>query len=381
MILCYEGTPGSGKTYDAVNKVVQNLKLGRVVYSNIEGFDMPDCREHIKIRTGLDDYELAKRLIFFRNNEMLKAHETAKPGSLLVYDEVHKLFSNREWQTATNKAFAEWASTHRHGGYDVVLITQNLEKVDSHVRGLVEFTYRYRKNNYFGRLFENRYFCYAYSEDSTKVIGRRQGKYNSSIFPCYKSYSSKDIKELGVQANVNILKHPVFYAIPVLLVIFVFMFFKSSFVTGDLFGTKKRLEKPKTVVNGGVSKSSSAKVFEEPVSLTGHKKPSLKNQYFVKNNISRFDAVSKLKTISPLPHPASAFNPVMPSMPSQNVGMSDTFNHALNSVKRVIMGFGSSADKVYAIVQDKGVVDMEGYSFVGDKICKSQSCLSVGDFL
>lgn len=379
MILCYEGTPGSGKTYDAVNKVIQNLRLGRVVYSNIEGFDLPECREHIKLKTGLDDYELSKSLIYLRNNEMLKAHETAKNGSLLVYDEVHKLFSNREWQTGTNKAFAEWASTHRHGGYDVVLITQNLEKVDSHVRGLVEFTYRYKKNNYFGKLFENRYFCYAYSEDSTKVIGRRQGKYLPSIFPCYNSYSGKDIKELGVQSNVNILKHPVFYAIPVLLLIFVYMFTKSSFASGDLFGTTARLQKKEAPQKSVSQQGSSVKVFEEPVnfrrgfidtkSFESSRIPTVKKpekRFVDRNNFS----APGLNNFGP----STGSN--MPFIPSNPVGQGAYLN---NPVSSVISGFGSYGDKVFAMVQGKGAVDMDGYSFTGDKICKGAACLSVGD--
>ncbi len=388
MILCYEGTPGSGKTYDAVNKVIQNLRLGRVVYSNIEGFDLPECREHIKLKTGLDDYELSKNLIYLRNNEMLKVHEVAKHGSLLVYDEVHKLFSNREWQTGTNKAFAEWASTHRHGGYDVVLITQNLEKVDSHVRGLVEFTYRYKKNNYFGKLFENRYFCYAYSEDSTKVIGRRQGKYNSSIFPCYNSYSGKDIKELGVQSNVNILKHPVFYAIPVLLIIFAYMFTKSSFASGDLFGTTARLQKKEVSQKSSSQQGSFVRVFEGPVQLAGQTKisqsKSFPSQYIPpvqKSENYKPSQVSQIK--NPYSKPLYSSMPLqtplgsnVPFIPSNSVGQGVTVN---NSVASVISGFGSSGDKVVVLVQGGKVVDMDGYSFTGDKICKSSACLSIGD--
>ena len=36
MIVGFVGTPGSGKSYDAVKKILFNLKKGRHVYTNID---------------------------------------------------------------------------------------------------------------------------------------------------------------------------------------------------------------------------------------------------------------------------------------------------------------------------------------------------------
>lgn len=262
MIICYEGTPGSGKSLDAVVKIIDNLRLGRTVYTNISGIDDPVAREHIKLKAKLDDYELATRLVYLTDLEITQPQKYCKQGSLIVIDEVHKRLNARDWQTPKNKEFADWGSTHRHGGYDVVLITQGLEKVDAQVRGLVEFTHRYKKNNYFGSLLESKYLVKVYEEDSTKIIGRRSGTYDKSIFKCYKSYVAGDIKEMKIQSNVNILKHPIFYALPVMLLVTLYMFSKSSFASGDLFGTKARLEPKKIekpVNNGKIG------VYEEPV--------------------------------------------------------------------------------------------------------------------
>jgi zona occludens toxin (predicted ATPase) len=243
MIICYEGTPGSGKSLDAVCKIIDNLRLGRTVYTNIAGLDNPVCREHIKIKAKLDDYEIATRLIYLSDIQITDPSNYVKQGALIVIDEVHKRLNARNWQTAQNKVWTDWGSTHRHGGFDVVLITQGLEKVDSQIRGLVEFTHRYKKNNYFGRFLERKYFVKVYEEDSTKIIGRRSGSYDQSIFKCYKSYVAGNIKEQKIQANVNVLKHPVFYALPVMLLVTLYMFSKSSFMSGDLFGSKARLDK------------------------------------------------------------------------------------------------------------------------------------------
>ncbi len=238
MIICFEGTPGSGKSYEAVRKILDNLKLGRLVYTNIDGMDLQNNRESIKSFCGLSDYELETRLIFMPHFQVNEFWKYTKKGSLILIDEVHKWFSARDWASEKNKQFAEWASTHRHEGYDVVLITQKLEKVDSHVRSLIEWTYRYKKLNMFGSLIQQKYkrasFC---GEDTTgKPLDNKLYTYDKRIFHCYKSFVADDVKELGIMKHSNVLKHPVFLLIPISLIVFVFLFFRSSFVQGKMPG-------------------------------------------------------------------------------------------------------------------------------------------------
>lgn len=250
MIICFEGTPGSGKSYEAIKKVLDNLKLGRTVYTNIDGLDEGICREHIKSYTGLDDYEIGTRLVFVPYHKIYDFYNVNKSGILFVIDEVHKYYGAREWQKDSNKAFANWASTHRKQGHDVVLVTQNLEKVDSHIRSLVEWTYRYKKLNMFGRLFTNGYRVQSYVEDDTsgKALETRVHRYDSRIYPCYQSYTVSDIKELKIMKHTNILMHPVFLIFPICLAVFLYLvFFKSSFATGDLFGAKKIIARSENI--------------------------------------------------------------------------------------------------------------------------------------
>ena len=58
MIYGYVGTPGSGKTYEAVMCILENLKMGRVIYTNIDGLEMPICRQSVSV---LSEY-VEKRL-------------------------------------------------------------------------------------------------------------------------------------------------------------------------------------------------------------------------------------------------------------------------------------------------------------------------------
>ncbi len=270
MIICFAGVPGAGKSYDTVKKILDNLRLGRKIYTNVDGLDDPVCREreHIKLYTGLDDYQLGSQLIYLTPDKVVRFWETEKvnagtefeterliceKGSMVVLDEVHKCFNCRDWQTEKNRKFADWASTHRHDGYDVLLVTQDLEKVDKQLRSLVEWTYVDRKVNVLGSLVKHSYICYAYSGDDTsgKPLGNSKKFYDKRVFPCYQSHTSKDIKELKIMTHFNILRHPVFYSIPVVAIFALYMFFsKSSFATGDLFGAQKALKsRPMPIAN------------------------------------------------------------------------------------------------------------------------------------
>ena len=245
MIIAFTGTPGSGKTYDAVRKIIENLKTGRVVYTNIDGMDAPECLEIIKSVTGLSDHGIACKLHFFEDDQLDNFWNHVQPGCLIVLDEVQNIFNSRDWQSKKNVGFNAWASVHRHHGYDIVLISQSVMRIDTAVRALIQWTYVYRKINFFGSLVQKKYLCYAYGGEDTSgpPLSKNSRTYHDIIFLCYKSYVAGDVKELGIMKHANVLKHPVFYAIPIIFGFFIYMLFHSGMIRGDLFGTKKLSEK------------------------------------------------------------------------------------------------------------------------------------------
>lgn len=276
MIVFFVGTPGSGKSYEAVKKIIDNLKLGRTVCTNIDGMDLPESQEYIKSLLDMDDFTFRQRFRFLGKDQIrcfwktekiinlkfmqdadseiwddvaVETNELICPrGSLIVIDEVHKHFNARDWNIKdangvnANRDLGDWASTHRHLGYDLVLITQDIDKVDKQVRTLTEWCYFFRKVNFFGSAIQKKYLCYSYSGDdhNGKPLAKNVRNYESKYFPAYQSYSASDAKEVGFMSHTNILKHPVFYAIPAVLCLCLYMFFyKSSFASGDLFGVSK----------------------------------------------------------------------------------------------------------------------------------------------
>lgn len=240
MIIVFEGTPGSGKSYDVACKTIDNLKLGRIIYTNLEGMELPECKEAIKSITGLNDYALAKQLHYLNKNQCKDFWNHIEPGCLVIIDEAHLFFNARKWKDDSNQGFADWASTHRHHGYDCYLITQRIEKLDSQARSCAEWTYVYRKVNMLGNLFKKTYRVHSYAGDDTsgECLSKSIRTYDSRIFRCYQSYVAKDIKEVGVQKHANILKHPVFYAIPVFVILTIIMVIRSATSDDGIFGYK-----------------------------------------------------------------------------------------------------------------------------------------------
>ncbi len=268
MIVADTGTPGSGKTYDAVKTIIDNLRKCRVVYTNIRGMDAPECIEMIKMLTGLSDCGIARHLIFFEPGQEADFWNHVEPGSCIVLDEVQNIFNAREWQSRKNVEFNAWASTHRHYGFDVILISQSIMRIDTAVRALVEWTYVFRKVNFFGSLVKKKYMVYAYGgeEVSGPPLSKAVRTYDPLIFLCYKSYVAKDVKELGIGKGVNVLKHPVFFAIPIVFGYFLYMLFNSGMIRGDLFGTNKKFEAMKKRGPAASQPASAAALGRKPYS-------------------------------------------------------------------------------------------------------------------
>ena len=286
MFAAYVGRPGGGKSYDAVRKIVANLRAGRVVATNIDGMQDPKCQEAIKQLAFLDDYQFSQLFIFLGKDDVTSFWKPRtvnagddmafeKPlvpsGALVVLDEVHKWINCREWNSDKNKEFAEWGAEHRHDGYDVILITQDITKLDKQVRSLVEFTYFYRKINFFGNLIKKRYIKYSYDGDDHEgksSVSPSTYTYDARYFRCYRSYKRPAIVEKDFQQHINVLKHPVFFAIPVVVGYAIYSLFHSGLIHGDLFGGKNRIKQAQQkVVAAATPNTASAAVIPLPAAV------------------------------------------------------------------------------------------------------------------
>lgn len=115
MMRLITGTPGAGKSLFAVSEIVQAVKDGRTVYTNIEGMEL----EGVYPLTDKDWREYPD-------------------GSLIVYDECHQIFRATGRPGLSQDPVISDMDMHRHRGFDLWFITQFPTKVHHEIRQMCD---------------------------------------------------------------------------------------------------------------------------------------------------------------------------------------------------------------------------------------------------
>jgi len=176
--------------------------------------------------------------VYLQPEEVKQFWNLTKVNDLIVIDETQKYFSARNWQSKDNNDFAMWVTEHRHNGQDLLLISPKATQIDGYVRGMVQWVYSYRKLSMFGSLGAKKYIRFCFYEDDKKPLSRVVSNYEKSIFNCYASYFAGSAKEVPIEENANILKHPVFIALALVIVLFGWTFARSGIMQNGIFGNK-----------------------------------------------------------------------------------------------------------------------------------------------
>jgi len=126
MLTLITGTPGAGKSLYAVWNFAKPVpgstiedkqqSVERTLYSNVKDLLV----EHIKIGP----------------EELNTWHQWAKPGDVILFDEVQEVWRPRSFGTKVPEPIAG-LETHRHMGVDFILITQHPMLLDPNIRRLV----------------------------------------------------------------------------------------------------------------------------------------------------------------------------------------------------------------------------------------------------
>ncbi|ESK51862.1 zonular occludens toxin domain-containing protein [Acinetobacter tjernbergiae] len=138
MLHLITATPGSGKTLFAIQKIYEHLNKGHVVFSNIAGLKIPGVFA-IETNTDWRDLDHFKRL---------QPEFSHKPIAVF-YDEAHEhpAFDAEDTQYKENgqvdrlkqkevRDQARALRMHRHFGFDIYLITQQVQFIESVTVGL-----------------------------------------------------------------------------------------------------------------------------------------------------------------------------------------------------------------------------------------------------
>ncbi|MFQ6310389.1 zonular occludens toxin domain-containing protein [Lysobacter capsici] len=231
MLICNEGPPRAGKSYDCVKvHILPALKAGRRVYARLNGLDYEKIAAYLELPLSR-----VQELLTSVSKEQVKALFTSfdddpprfqvDRDSLIVIDEVHEFYvSGRQPLPPEQEAFF---AKHGHAGLDIVILTQALSRLHSSVRLRIERKSVFTKLNAVGS--ENKYVVRFYS------VGDQMGKfakissetreYDPAMFPLYKGFRD-GVKNTGAyQAGsktvwASIAKPAIFVGLAVLVGIF-----------------------------------------------------------------------------------------------------------------------------------------------------------------
>lgn len=160
MIHLYSGTPGSGKSFHATEKIFYRLRMKKNVICNYP-ISLENCsysalgfwikqifkkfKPHKK-KLGKFDYvpnnELTVQYLkdyARKNHKGHREHET-----LVVIDECGIKFNPRTFAQADRLEWIEFFSLHRHYGYDFILVSQSDRMVDRQIRSFFEYNHQHR---------------------------------------------------------------------------------------------------------------------------------------------------------------------------------------------------------------------------------------------
>lgn len=219
----HHGSPGSYKTFSIVqNVLIPALEQGRLVITNIRGFDSID-----KIKTALNISMPDNAAIWYiePDDEGFKTMATffhwAPAGALIAMDEGQRIYPTRSRRfddfdlhgdveifdaneqqlinVETNKPIYRPKTVenafdqHRHFNWDIYISTPNISKIHKEIRHVVEWAYRHRNNSGLLPWFKNTWTEFRHdAENNGKSISHYSGspkryKAVKEYFTCYQS--------------------------------------------------------------------------------------------------------------------------------------------------------------------------------------------------
>ena len=201
MIDLYTGTPRSGKSLHAAERIVMRSRFGEPVIGN---FPCKLDRYKKANYTYVPNHKLTPKFLIEFSQKYFQDKPLKEGAILLVIDECQLLFNARDWQ---KKGREGWLR------YDILLIAQIDRMIDRQIRGLVEYEYVHRKlSNYgwrgillrcvsFGAGFIAVKIWYPMNEKVGQELFRARKKYYS-IYDTFALFDEKDTGEIVYSGEI-----------------------------------------------------------------------------------------------------------------------------------------------------------------------------------
>lgn len=264
MIHIVEGVPGSGKSYYAVNYLIQNFfdydsfyneykekeNKNVLVITNIEDLKV----KHLNLDILLDRFTLEK---FFTvdNFERIQKQYRVK-NIIVIIDEAQRYFDRKFY----NKDVFYFFQYHRHLGVDIFLITQSKNTISKELVVLAEYIIRAVP-----RSLQVGAFRYKFYDVNGNFLFSKSLKKDKKVF---NAYSSMKVEEVNKPKNV------IYSKIAFAVFSFVFVLFsvplvlKFFWLGGGSSTESVKIESSKTVSSVKVSKSHSVSISSVPSSVS-----------------------------------------------------------------------------------------------------------------
>jgi zona occludens toxin (predicted ATPase) len=218
VIECYEGRLGGGKTYSAVVRIVDHLRRGGLVATNVELRWEPvakyiaDCFGVVVESSQLIRLEDEQIGLFHRHTPS----GTAALPVLVVIDEAHLNFNSRDY-AKTDKLYREtltFLTQSRKVHTDVIFISQSVLNMDKQFMRLVQFIWRFRdlskwKIPGIGIPYPlQQILCVQFDYDGRTILQRQFVRKNKRVFALYETNSLlREFPRLdGVQTKRDLKK-------------------------------------------------------------------------------------------------------------------------------------------------------------------------------
>ena len=150
LINLLSGTPGSGKSLDAAQRLYFWLGTGKPAVCNFEiNLDLIPGKKEKKFYYK-DNSELTPDFLIDFSKQYFSGKRPKEDSILLVIDEAQLIFNARSWDAKGRDKWLKFFTMHRHYGYLVLLLAQFDRMIDRQIRCLIEYEYIHRKVSNFG---------------------------------------------------------------------------------------------------------------------------------------------------------------------------------------------------------------------------------------
>lgn len=235
MIIAYTGRPGAGKTLSALEDyVLTALKEGRHVFTNIRGLCSIRIAAYLRrstpsVRRLLHDY--SKMDWTHDNLNSLLAELKKYREAVLVLDECHIWLSPD--MHASLGQMRIFLSLHRHGAFDVIIITQHILDIWPPLMRRIEETHVFERGKKgFRTVYDEHIYFGSRVDDTVKPVTTKSRKNNTRMYSLYMSRdegTEEKMEYMSIWANKKLVFYVGFSFVGTIVVLYLFL-------TKGLFG-------------------------------------------------------------------------------------------------------------------------------------------------